>query len=121
LVPNPKPNLFLQLCSCSCDCYKVHKSTADQCVPLQTEPKDLVVEDKTPLKNLVFTTVDSVEPDKLKLLADSEELKNLLYNPHLRQLLRDIDSDPNAWQAMKLAMVEPLFTEFADVCLKIVE
>lgn len=53
--------------------------------------------------------------------AHSEGLRNLLYNPHLRNFLRTIDVAPNAWKVMQAAMQEPLFIEFADECLKIVE
>lgn len=55
------------------------------------------------------------------LLGLSTDLKTLLYNPHLRNLLKEIDTAPNAWKAIRAAMHEPLFLEFADECLKIVE
>lgn len=53
--------------------------------------------------------------------GDSEALKCLLLNPHLRQLITSVDSAENKDKAMKDAMQEPLFTEFADQCLKIIE
>lgn len=55
------------------------------------------------------------------LPANSESLKDLLRNKHLRDFVRAVDSSENAWKAMKFAMLEPLFVEFADECLKIVE
>lgn len=57
----------------------------------------------------------------LYIAGTNESLKNLLYNPHLRNLLTEIDTAPNAWKAIRAAMQEPLFLEFADECLKIVE
>lgn len=48
-------------------------------------------------------------------------MKNLLSNKHLRDFLKAIDSAENARKAMKFAMLEPLFVEFADECMKIVE
>ena len=68
-------------------------------------------------------TEDSVDLDKLKLLEDSQELKNLLGNEHLRNLLKKINetSEKSIDFQMNEAMQEPLFTEFADVCLKIVQ
>uniref|UniRef100_A0A1A9WT51 Zinc finger HIT domain-containing protein n=1 Tax=Glossina brevipalpis TaxID=37001 RepID=A0A1A9WT51_9MUSC len=72
-------------------------------------------------QQLTENTEDTVAPEKLLQLAHSEELKNLLYNPHLRNFLQAIDVAPNAWKAMQAAMQEPLFLEFADECLKIVE
>lgn len=55
------------------------------------------------------------------LSGQSKELRDVLCNPHLRQLLRTIDSADNKYDAMKSAMQEPLFVEFSDRCLKIVE
>lgn len=53
--------------------------------------------------------------------GQSKELRDLLCNPHLRQLLRSIDGADSKDNAMKAAMQEPLFVEFSDQCLKIVE
>lgn len=53
--------------------------------------------------------------------GQSKELCDLLCNPHLRRLLRSVDSAENKDAAMRAAMQEPLFTEFSDQCLKIVE
>ena len=52
--------------------------------------------------------------------GQSKELRDLLCNPHLRQLLHSIDSADSKDDAMKAAMQEPLFVEFSDRCLKIV-
>lgn len=51
----------------------------------------------------------------------SKELRDLLCNPHLRQLLHSVDTADNKYDAMKAAMQEPLFVEFSDQCLKTVE
>ncbi|XP_054610290.1 zinc finger HIT domain-containing protein 3 isoform X2 [Dunckerocampus dactyliophorus] len=113
--------------ACSVPCYKRHK---DSCLPVkQLEPttlpeakdagradtwsvEDLLQEDDIP---------DKVPPERLQLLGQSEELKDLLCNPHLRHLLRSIDSADSKEEAMKAAMQEPLFVEFSDQCLKVVQ
>ncbi|NWS96919.1 ZNHI3 protein, partial [Mionectes macconnelli] len=64
---------------------------------------------------------DRVPLHKLKLLGESEELKGLLMNPHLRQLLLTIDQAEDKSTLMRRFMQEPLFVEFADCCLRIVE
>ncbi|XP_054066348.1 zinc finger HIT domain-containing protein 3 [Rissa tridactyla] len=64
---------------------------------------------------------DRVPLQKLQLLAESEELRGLLLNPHLRQLLLTIDQAEDKSSLMKKYMQEPLFVEFADCCLRIVE
>ncbi|XP_077996170.1 zinc finger HIT domain-containing protein 3-like [Glandiceps talaboti] len=66
---------------------------------------------------------DRVAIEKLKKLGDSEELRALLQNRHLRDIISyvdDADNDSKNNVILK-AMQEPLFTEFADECLKIVE
>ncbi|XP_019401199.1 PREDICTED: zinc finger HIT domain-containing protein 3 isoform X2 [Crocodylus porosus] len=64
---------------------------------------------------------DRVPLQKLKLLGESEELKDLLRNPHLRQLLLAVDQAEERNSLMKKYMQEPLFVEFVDCCLRIVE
>ncbi|XP_074746545.1 zinc finger HIT domain-containing protein 3 isoform X2 [Strix uralensis] len=53
--------------------------------------------------------------------GESEELRDLLLNPHLRQLLLTVDQAEDKSSLMKKYMQEPLFVEFADCCLRIVE
>ncbi|KAM6242601.1 zinc finger HIT domain-containing protein 3 [Porphyrio hochstetteri] len=64
---------------------------------------------------------DRVPLQRLKLLGESEELRGLLLNPHLRQLLLTVDQAEDKSSLMKKYMQEPLFVEFADCCLRIVE
>jgi hypothetical protein len=58
---------------------------------------------------------------RISIPGDDENLKNLLRNPHLRNLLKEVDSASDPASAMKAAMQEPLFLEFADVCLSVVD
>lgn len=80
-------------------------------------------ENKTIIKNCEHSDKQMLIFENILILfsGTSDDLKNLLYNPHLRNLLKEIDTAPNAWKAIKAAMHEPLFLEFADECLKIVE
>ncbi|XP_043355631.1 zinc finger HIT domain-containing protein 3 isoform X1 [Dermochelys coriacea] len=65
--------------------------------------------------------VDRVPLQKLKLLGESKELRSLLLNPHLQQLLLTVDQAKEKDSLMKTYMQEPLFVEFADCCLRVVE
>ncbi|XP_041865162.1 zinc finger HIT domain-containing protein 3 [Melanotaenia boesemani] len=114
---------------CSLGCYKNHKDT---CLPIEKpasnnpEPKNtasIVSTEPWSVDDDLHEDViiDKVPLQKLQLLDHSKELRDLLYNPHLRHLLRSIDSAENKDHAMKAAMQEPLFNEFSDQCLKIVE
>ncbi|RMC10621.1 hypothetical protein DUI87_12332 [Hirundo rustica rustica] len=53
--------------------------------------------------------------------GESEELRDLLLNPHLRQLLLTLEQARDKSSLMRKFMQEPLFVEFADCCLSIVE
>ncbi|XP_069768289.1 zinc finger HIT domain-containing protein 3 isoform X2 [Narcine bancroftii] len=113
---------------CSVGCYKKHKgdckiqesgsvssvseiSTDVGTVTWQNSKDDILGKDEDS---------DWVPLEKLKLL-ESEELKSLLCNPHLRQLLLKIDRAEDKETIMKSAMQEPIFVEFADQCLQTVE
>lgn len=65
--------------------------------------------------------MDTVPPEKLEKLAESDEIRELLKNSHLRSFLEEIFKATNSWNAMKLAMSEPIFLEFADQCSKVIE
>lgn len=45
----------------------------------------------------------------------------MLKNPHLRSIILAIDKSENPAKSMENAMQEPIFVEFADECLKVVE
>ncbi|XDB57665.1 hypothetical protein AB1E18_011103 [Capra hircus] len=81
--------------------------------------------------------IDSVDGTKGNdtgpLLGDEEEdraslqnlknlaLRSLLLNPHLRQLMVDLDQADAKAKLMRAWMQEPLFVEFAACCSSIVE
>lgn len=64
---------------------------------------------------------DKVSEESLSKLGDSEKLKELLHNKHLRDYLQRLNTSRNPEGAMDRAMREPLFIEFADACLQIIE
>ncbi|XP_078667629.1 zinc finger HIT domain-containing protein 3-like [Branchiostoma floridae x Branchiostoma belcheri] len=64
---------------------------------------------------------DRVPLDRLQKLQDSEELRTLLCNPHLQRMIREVDSSDDPEVSMQRAMQEPIFVEFADQCLRVVE
>ncbi len=52
--------------------------------------------------------------------ADSGDLKAMLCNKHLRQLLLEVDKAKDKAAMIEGLMQEPIFVEFADQCLAIV-
>ncbi|XP_066491383.1 zinc finger HIT domain-containing protein 3 [Tiliqua scincoides] len=121
---------------CSLPCYKKHKeqcvSQVDQSLqPVTTEAsqrvqreKSLSVEGSPWSVDDILTEDDEddkVPLEKLQLLKDSEELRGILLNPHLRQLLVTVDQAKDKGALMKKYMQEPLFVEFADCCLRTIE
>ncbi|XP_062072264.1 zinc finger HIT domain-containing protein 3 isoform X2 [Lepus europaeus] len=64
---------------------------------------------------------DRVSLQNLRNLGESATLRSLLLNPHLRQLIISLDQGDDKAKLMRDYMQEPLFVEFADCCLRIVE
>ncbi|XP_051973705.1 zinc finger HIT domain-containing protein 3-like [Xyrauchen texanus] len=117
-------------CSCSVSCFKRHKD-ADSCHPVK-ETAAPVSTPTTPVSSaeLPWTVDDLLDEDsqsdkvplqKLQRLGESEALKALLWNPHLRQVMMSVDSAEDKAKAVRNAMQEPLFVEFADQCLRTIE
>ena len=51
--------------------------------------------------------------------GDSERLKDMLHNWHLRQLLLEVDQSPDPARTLRQAMQIQIFVEFADECLRV--
>lgn len=118
---------------CSLTCFRTHK---EQCNP-ETRPvekKRSAVSAKTtkPVENqdnddsvADFLNSDEEEDrvslQNLRNLGESATLRSLLLNPHLRQLIISLDQGDDKAKLMRDYMQEPLFVEFADCCLGIVE
>lgn len=51
----------------------------------------------------------------------SENLHSMLHNKHLREMIKEIDSSQEPGKILTSAMQIPIFTEFVDECLKIIE
>uniref|UniRef100_A0A8C3YJ02 Zinc finger HIT domain-containing protein 3 n=1 Tax=Catagonus wagneri TaxID=51154 RepID=A0A8C3YJ02_9CETA len=134
-----KPKYRCPVCRvpyCSVTCFRKHK---EHCNP-ETRPVEkkirsaLTAKTKNPVENKDDEDDDSVadflnsdeEEDRVSLenlrnLGESAALRSLLLNPHLRQLMVDLDQADNKAKLMRACMQEPLFVEFADCCLRIVE
>ncbi|KAH8283560.1 hypothetical protein KR018_006460 [Drosophila ironensis] len=109
---------------CSVACYRAHKDSPS-CAAAQKTTLSENLQQKAaldePTLHAPFSTDDTVPPEKLQQLEGNQELRELLHNPHLRSLLQQIDVAINAHAAMAAAMQEPLFLEFANACLQVVE
>lgn len=115
---------FQHFLSCSATCFRTHKESGQcdkECEEKLRLKQGTLIEDTTPTMAHVFTTVDTVPMEQLERLNHSEHLKNLLRNPHLRKLIREVQSSRNPSNAMIVAMQEPIFVEFADECMKVVD
>ncbi|XP_063624826.1 zinc finger HIT domain-containing protein 3 [Cydia splendana] len=101
---------------CSVVCCQKHKET-----PCEAPPKPNATESEVVKKEYEFPTEDTVPQEKLKLLEESADLKQCLANPHVRELLKVLDSSPHPDALFQEYMQEPIFTEFVDACLKVVQ
>ncbi|NXJ05933.1 ZNHI3 protein, partial [Odontophorus gujanensis] len=112
---------------CSVPCCRAHR---ERCAPRGEPPAEERATQRGPPVDGSWSVADILTEEdeqdrvplqKLRLLGESEELRGLLLNPHLRQLLLTIDQAEEKSSLMKKYMQEPLFVEFADCCLRIVE
>ncbi|XP_004643479.1 zinc finger HIT domain-containing protein 3 [Octodon degus] len=118
---------------CSVTCFKKHR---EQC-NLETHPvekrrsvpllKAAQLEENKDDDSSVADFLNSDEEEdrvslqNLKNLGESAPLRNLLLNPHLRQLMANLGQGDDKAKLMRVYMQEPLFVEFADCCLRVVE
>ena len=63
--------------------------------------------------------IDTISNEALKQLEFSDAIKEMLHNHHLRQLLIELDQSKEPGSLLIKAMEIPIFTEFADECLRI--
>ncbi len=68
---------------------------------------------------LVIDESDKVGEAALSELGSDSEIRHSLMNAHVRRMLVEIDSAKNKEGALKAAMEFPIFTEFADACLRV--
>lgn len=59
--------------------------------------------------------------DDFFLEGNKKLVEMLKGNPHLRNLLSTIDKSNDPEDIMQKAMQEPLFVEFADACLEVID
>ncbi|CAH1183143.1 unnamed protein product [Phaedon cochleariae] len=111
---------------CSVNCFKTHKEN-NKCEVATVSKKvdqdgDQPKKENPTRREVKIDETDSTIPQStLEMLKTNKEVKDLLDNPHLRNLLVTIDESENAEEIMQKAMQEPIFVEFADACLKVVE
>jgi hypothetical protein len=115
---------FIFTFSCSLVCYKEHKSDCDAKKLSNADYSffiDTTSNSGKPQRIFIDDEAEEAElpVEVLSKLGDSEELKTLLQNPHLRDFLSHVNATHNPKGFMKIAMREPLFVEFADACLKV--
>ncbi|KAM9209766.1 zinc finger HIT domain-containing protein 3 isoform 2-T6 [Dugong dugon] len=118
---------------CSVTCFRKHKEQCNpETHPVKKESSSLPIKTTKPVENkddessiADFLNSDEEEDrvslQNLKNLGDSAPLRSLLLNPHLRQLMVSLDQGDDKAKLMRAYMQEPLFVEFADCCLRIVE
>ncbi|XP_014662217.1 PREDICTED: zinc finger HIT domain-containing protein 3-like [Priapulus caudatus] len=103
---------------CSVACFKVHKENRCEAKEevARTAPRggggDVRVEDA------IGESGDRVASETLDWLRSSEEVKDLLSNPHLRAIIRELNASASVPQFIDKCMREPIFTEFANACLR---
>ncbi|CAM1325849.1 ZNHIT3 (predicted) [Pycnogonum litorale] len=100
---------------CSLKCYKRHQPQCFPAVKPANHYKSVVKNSES-----LMESEDYVAEDKLRLLGDDEKVREALSNPHLRYMLSVINDREDVDNVIQAAMVEPIFQEFAEECLRVV-
>ncbi|XP_002157954.2 zinc finger HIT domain-containing protein 3 isoform X1 [Hydra vulgaris] len=103
---------------CSLVCYKGHKDSCSSKNINEVFNSTVQLVDK---KIETEMSEDLLRPEVLQNLETSEHLKNMLTNKHLKSILMEIDASKTPEKHLENAMQIPIFTEFVDRCLSIVE
>nr|SVE85895.1 EOG090X0JQ4 [Daphnia pulicaria] len=110
------PTCYIKYCSLLC--FKAHKESP--CEKPSSTPSETLAGECLPL-TYKFPTTDTVPIGKLQALVQSDELKECLSNPHVRDILKSLVQSQTPEASITEAMKEPIFLELAHACLKIVE
>nr|CAG4649851.1 EOG090X0JQ4 [Scapholeberis mucronata]SVE94012.1 EOG090X0JQ4 [Scapholeberis mucronata] len=105
---------------CSLQCFKVHKESPCEKPNPEPSSSEIALKECPPL-SYQFPTADTVPIHKLQELGQSEEVKQCLSNPHVRDILRSMVHSSTPDTAISNMMKEPIFLELAHACLKVVE
>ncbi|KAH6558656.1 hypothetical protein KP509_1Z051800 [Ceratopteris richardii] len=107
---------------CSLPCYKKHKETPCIKSEVAAESNGSTNSQKQPLRPFEVTEEETwrLERKQFEALAASEELRHMLKNPELQQLIKKIDSSDDVEKDLNAAMEDQLFRDFRDKVLGIV-
>eukprot|EP00250_Pteridium_aquilinum_P008490 c17990_g1_i1 orf=278-694(-) len=114
------PTCFLPYCSLPC--YKRHKEVP--CVrsdPLVESNGSALTHHEQPSRPFEADNEKGwrLERSQFECLAASDELRDMLKNPELQQLIRKIDSSSDVQKDLNTAMEGELFRDFRDKILAI--
>ncbi|CAF0728025.1 unnamed protein product [Adineta ricciae] len=109
---------------CSLSCCQTHKSS-DTCTAINTQSKSTEEIPMTQIQ-LPIELGDDEESDRLpshmlERIGQSVQILDLLKNRHLRAMIKSLDSSISPADDMQKAMMEPIFVQFVDELLKVVE
>ncbi|GFS01031.1 zinc finger HIT domain-containing protein 3 [Elysia marginata] len=107
-----------ELCAEKSDVIKLASSTA---VQREQIGKPCFEKEIHPAFREDTNETDQVPEHLLQELGRSSTIAALLENPHLRAMMENLVNTDKPDMAMASAMQEPIFTELADACLRIVD
>ncbi|CAF2337811.1 unnamed protein product [Rotaria sp. Silwood2] len=94
---------------CSVACFQKHKSSAP------------IIQTQLPIELGDDEESDRLPMNVLERIDQSNEVLELLKNRHLRTMIKALDRSINPADDMQKAMMEPIFVQFVDQLLMIVE
>ncbi|XP_073980998.1 zinc finger HIT domain-containing protein 3 isoform X2 [Rhodnius prolixus] len=102
---------------CSANCWKHHKLEGCN----KQEESDELNKQSSSNQRYLYPSEDTIPLGKLHLLRHNKKLKDIVGNPHLKTILEAVNNADDPTQMIHEAMLEPIFVEFADECLKVVQ
>lgn len=124
---------------CSLSCFKAHKDDLceretnrrkkDRLAENERKSRAISLATKEPEEGEITESDSSEKSDDedrisrkvLDKLGHSQELCSMLHNKHLQEMIKGIDASEDPEKLLGQAMQIPIFTEFVDECLRIVE
>ncbi|CAF3350041.1 unnamed protein product [Rotaria sp. Silwood1] len=106
-IPYKCPKCRIKYCSVAC--YQKHKSSAS------------IAQTQLPIELGDDEESDRLPTNVLERINQSNEVLELLKNRHLRTMIKALDRSINSADDMQKAMMEPIFAQFVDQLLMIVE
>ncbi|CAM4757361.1 unnamed protein product [Rotaria magnacalcarata] len=121
-IPYKCPKCRIKYCSAAC--FQKHKSSeicSEKTLQFNPTAEASIIQTQTPIELGDDEESDRLSANVLARIDHSKDVLELLKNRHLRAIIKAIDHSINPADDMQKAMMEPIFVQFVDQLLMVVE